>query len=888
MAMAWIDWTILGAMLVSLVAIATYCQRQVKSVADFLVAGRSAGRYLLTVGFGMVWVGAVNIVAMFELYHSAGLVAMWWALLMTPFAIYLAISGFGVYRYRDTRAMTIAQFLEMRYSRTVRVMSGCIAWAVGMMVFGIFPAVGARLMIQLTGLPAEFEMLGINCATHLVMMAGLIGVSLIFVFIGGHLTVLVTDFFQGTVAAIAGLAIIIFIGAAVINWTEVTTSLTAANDRRSLASGSAPITTAGLDLLQNETASTADNPAMHRAGVNLVLAGNLLESLDSRRPSGLATKEIVGRMLREASDPAAMAAVIASIAEGLVQRDDIEGHRKAALHYQKYILLGLHDSTTKDQSPMRDAGIEDDALTPAFPRGPNNLRYLASVLLMNAADDLKEVDPRAAEAIDLLTIAAKVLPGDDEYPTLYAERLTEAGQALAQAGPEVAALSAPLTRSGQLINQRGNSLLNPVNTGGVSDFNVWYFLIAIVGMWWTVLSNLQSQSYLGSATSGHELRMGHVLAQWRWLGMTLLFMMLVLATFVYTEHPNYISEATQIHADLDRLAERAGGSGSVAEVQAGATVSRQQTIPVAMRYFLPAGVLGLFCALVLGAIISTYDSFMHCWGSVFVQDIVVPFRKRPMNHKEHIWWLRVAIFMVGAFAFFFSWLYPQTQTILMFFAIVNSIWLAPSGAVVLGGLYWKRGTSTAAVTTLIVGVVFGLCGVAAIQLWPIWFDKPFAINAQWLFFYNMMISATLYVTVSLMTKTSTDIESVIHRETQLPLNDQKKPRQLTWFSRVFGITREFSRGDRITAYVIVGWFLFMLAVFFVGTLIGLNYKLTELAWSRFWYVYLGLLFCITLIVTVWFTIGGIKDVVRLFAALKIQAKDYSDDGRVDHEDFEKH
>jgi len=155
-----IDWAIVAGMLILIVFMAVISNRHTKSVADYLAAGRSAGRYMMTMASGMVWVGAISVVAMFELYRSAGFNAMWWVMLTTPFYLYLNITGFGVYRFRETRAFTVAQFLETRYSKKVRVSAGVLAWSAGLINFGLFPAVGARFFMTFCGFPPEFELMG--------------------------------------------------------------------------------------------------------------------------------------------------------------------------------------------------------------------------------------------------------------------------------------------------------------------------------------------------------------------------------------------------------------------------------------------------------------------------------------------------------------------------------------------------------------------------------------------------------------------------------------------------------------------------------------------------------------------------------------------------------
>lgn len=137
-----LDWIIVLITLAFFVGMVVYSTRFSKSVADFLAAGRSGGRYMMTMASGMVWIGAINVVAMFELYHNAGFTPMWWVMLTTPFVLYLNITGFGVYRFRETRALTVAQFLESRYDRPTRVLAGILAWIAGMVNFGLFPIVG--------------------------------------------------------------------------------------------------------------------------------------------------------------------------------------------------------------------------------------------------------------------------------------------------------------------------------------------------------------------------------------------------------------------------------------------------------------------------------------------------------------------------------------------------------------------------------------------------------------------------------------------------------------------------------------------------------------------------------------------------------------------------
>ena len=69
---------------------------------------------------------------------------------------------------------------------------------------------------------------------------------------------------------------------------------------------------------------------------------------------------------------------------------------------------------------------------------------------------------------------------------------------------------------------------------------------------------------------------------------------------------------------------------------------------------LPHGFIGLFCAIMLAALISSNNAFMHAWGSVLLQDIVLPFREKPLSTSVHIWALRASILSVAVIAFVLS------------------------------------------------------------------------------------------------------------------------------------------------------------------------------------------------------------------------------------------
>jgi SSS family solute:Na+ symporter len=381
--------------------------------------------------------------------------------------------------------MTVAEYLERRYSRGTRTLGAAISWVAGMINFGFFPLISSKFLMALIGLPAHFEFAGMHVATYPVVTAVTVLLPLMFVMFGGHLTVLVSDFTQGLFMNIAALALVFTVLSTAFHWDQIVFSLKAAG-------------------------------------------------------------------------------------------------------------------------------------------------------------------------------------------------------------------------------QPNASLLNPLNTSETKDFNAWYYLLAVVTAYYSVMSNIAAQGFQGSARNAHELRMGFLLNQIRWQGLLVFFMAFVLVVMTYMHHPAYAATAEAINRTLDA----ATGSHNVA-----APERTQMLVPAALSYILPHGMIGLFCSIMVAALISSCNAFMHAWGSVFLQDIVLPFRKKPLSTRHHIWALRLSVMGVALIAFLLSLTIVPKQSILMYFALFNNLWLGPAGAVILGGLYWKRGTTRAAITTLIVGVLVSASLILLSQCW---------------------------------------------------------------------------------------------------------------------------------------------------------------------------
>jgi SSS family solute:Na+ symporter len=680
--MSFVDWAIVGGVLFLLLAIAIFTQRLTRSVADFLVANRSAGRYLLSVATGMVSLGAISIAANFEKFYASGFAGAWWAQIFAPIGLMMALTGFVVYRYRETRVLTMAQFFEVRYSRKFRVFAGTLAWLSGILNYGIFPAVTARFIVYFTGMPPEISISGWTFPTIAPVMLFMLGCALTIALSGGQIAVMVTDFLQGQL-------------------------------------------------------------------VNLVLIA------------------------------------------------------------------------------------------------------IVAVMFLNIGWD----------------------------------RMIE----------------------GLLMAPEGQSRINPFDQAGVSDFNVTFFLIAAFIQVYAFRAWQGGVGYHAAARTPHEAKMAGILGEFR--GMITYMVMLLVPIFMFAmmQLPGFVEEQQAVQASLATL-------GS-------AQLEKQMLVPVALSTFLPIGLMGLFAAVIVMAAVSTDDTYMHSWGSIFIQDVVMPLRKNPLSPKAHMLLLRLSIFGVALFAFWFSLLFPLHDYILMYFQITGAIYMGGAGSAILGGLYWKRGTVEGAWAGMVGGASLAAMGIFLRNLvWPyllpgwkeahpentflLGLPEQFPLNGMEMALVSALIAITLYVTFSLLSrKPAANLDQILHRGIYAVENEGHHPMEKEtvvgpvpavpsnlhgWekFWRRIGVNQDFTRGDKAIYLFKILWTAFFFGAFLVGTVLGLAFDLPDSVWVQWWAFSTALTLVVGVISVFWFLIGGFIDLGAFIRNLRELRRDASDDGWVRKEEGE--
>ena len=689
--MTLIDWLVLVLPAFAVAYIAWRTQQYNKGVAGFLSGGRVAGRYVVAVASGEAAFGLISAVAIFEMYYKSGYAIAFWQKLGTPIGLIMTLTGFLIYRYRETRVMTMAQFFEVRYSKSFRIFAGALAFVSGLINYALFPAVGARFVIYYTGMPLEVDLLGWTVSTYPLVMAFFLGIALTIVLLGGQLTIMVTDCLQG---------IFSFIGFAIV----------------------------------------------------------------------------FGAIFWFFS-------------------------------FQQF------------------------------------------------------------------------------------------GEAM-------------------MARSEGHSFINPFDTGELQDFNLLFIVIGLIATIYNRMSWQGTQGYNSAALNPHEQKMAGVLGTWKGGFQSLMLMLLALAAYTMMHHPDFTAQAASVQTELTQRIQ----TDSPVTTE---TLQKQMLVPISIREFLPVGVMGVFLAIMIFAMISCDTTYLHSWGSILVQDAILPLRKKPLSPRTHILLLRLAITGVAVFAFFFSLFYGQTTYILMFFALTGALYLGGAGAVIIGGMYWSRGTTAGAWAAMISGLAFALGGFFCTQYWAeliypwlaashptflAWFKESleglgralpianwevgptkFPITGQEILLLTMLTSITSYIVASLITcREPFNMDRMLHRgpyarkddDDGAPTVEAEHKRGI--LQELLGFSEHYTRGDRWLAWSVFWWTMGNFAIFLVVALWNMIFGVwSDHTWFLYWKYYtIGLTAVVGAVSTVWFTIGGTIDLRRLFQRLKTLQVNQLDDGRV--------
>jgi SSS family solute:Na+ symporter len=148
----------------------------------------------------------------------------------------------------------------------------------------------------------------------------------------------------------------------------------------------------------------------------------------------------------------------------------------------------------------------------------------------------------------------------------------------------------------------------------------------------------------------------------------------------------------------------------------------------------------------------------------------------------------------------------------------------------------------------------------------------------------MLSAIALYVSVSLAQAARGtppfDLDRMLHRgrwRVEGSAEDDAAPRG---FWEKLGFDRQFTGADKWVTWITLSWPIFWTVVFLVGTPVVVFGTVADETWIAFWHFYTWLIFAIGSAVTVWFAIGGTRDLRTMNRLLRERHADAQDDGTV--------
>ncbi len=521
----------------------------------------------------------------------------------------------------------------------------------------------------------------------------------------------------------------------------------------------------------------------------------------------------------------------------------------------------------------------------------------------------------------------------------------------------------------------GENFLNPYDIHKLRDFNFFTLIVWVLAMFMHRASWTGAGGSSCAAKTPHEQKMASLLGAWRTAICSLFYILLAVALLAFMNHFHFAPQAhkarvtltTQIANDivkdtavrknvvdginkmpvqtfhpgvdkplsdkdnidtryLDRVHQKLldgskdkGKSNSL--FQQFRTLYYQQMLPVTLRNMLPGGMLGLFCLLMILAMISTDDSRIFSATITISQDVILPFIKKPLTPRQHMWLLRGVAIGIGVFFYLGSSYMAQLDYINLYVTLVCSMWLGGCGPVIVFGLYTRFGTTLGAWASLLNGMFMSLVGVLVQRNWadvvypwllrnelagpvgkvletitrplnPIVVWKMDAvkcpINSYEWYFLTMVVSLGMYFLVSWLSRQPPfNLERMLHRGKYSLDGERVITSVWTWknfYNKLIGITPEYSFWDKVIAW---SYFFYSIVYgFFACFIVVVIWNLFDrwpMSWWGWFFLITGLIVpgIMAAITAVWFGICGAIDLRAMFRDLNNRIINPLDNGLVE-------
>lgn len=208
-----LDWVIVAAYLVLSLVIGLIVKRYVNNMAAFVGAGRAVGLRLGIAAMAGTEMGLITVMYSAEKGFKGGFAAFHIAIASGVVALVVGLTGFMVYRLRQSKILTIPEFYERRYGRRTRILGGVMLAFGGILNMGLFLKVGSMFIVGITGMSQTSGALKIVMVTLLTLV-------LVYTVLGGMVSVVITDYIQFVVLSF-GLLLATGLAISHLGWNNI-------------------------------------------------------------------------------------------------------------------------------------------------------------------------------------------------------------------------------------------------------------------------------------------------------------------------------------------------------------------------------------------------------------------------------------------------------------------------------------------------------------------------------------------------------------------------------------------------------------------------------------------------------------------------------------------
>jgi SSS family solute:Na+ symporter len=167
-------------------------------------------------------------------------------------------------------------------------------------------------------------------------------------------------------------------------------------------------------------------------------------------------------------------------------------------------------------------------------------------------------------------------------------------------------------------------------------------------------------------------------------------------------------------------------------------------MPLFLSQLLPVGLIGLILAGMIAAQMSTDSSYILCWSSVLVEDVVNPLLRQKLSDKRRMLLARIFMLLIGAFLLVWSLWYPLGQHLWDYLAVTAAIYFTGAIALLAGGLYWPRASRAGAYLALGSGALAVLAlGDLRAAIGLTWLSEPAIILGTTVLAIVLLIGGSL-------------------------------------------------------------------------------------------------------------------------------------------------